>query len=208
MSSESVTARPASTRERILHTSLEMFASRGFDGTDIVEIEEAVGLTPGSGGFYRHFKNKADVLHAVVEGEIERVQAFQDRQLAEQQHARLAIDADPEMIVGASIDRMLDTLWELRHLMAIIGHDSERFPDLLPRISAEIGEGRITLDAEDLSQLMDAGTIPRRPAQVVASIVLMAGVGYMRTSLLFDGPVGAVDRADFRSVLVDLVLGR
>ena len=59
------------TRQRILRTSLELFATRGFDGTDIVDIEEAVGLTPGSGGFYRHFKNKEAVLHAVIEAELD-----------------------------------------------------------------------------------------------------------------------------------------
>jgi hypothetical protein len=55
---------------------------------------------------------------------------------------------------------------------------------------------------------MDAGMIPRRPAQVVSSIMLMAGVGYIRTEQLFDGPVGNIDRDDFRAVLVDMVLGR
>jgi AcrR family transcriptional regulator len=203
-----VKARRGSTRERILQTSLELFAARGFDGTDIVEIEEAVGLTPGSGGFYRHFKNKENVLHAVVEAEVERVQAYQERQKAARRNVTLTADIDPATVVGDGVDRMLDTLWELRHLMAVIGHDSERFPDLLPRISSAMGDGRIAIDAEELDQLMDAGTIPRRPAQVVASIMLMAGVGYTRTAQLFDGPVAAIDRSDFRAVLIDMVLGR
>ena len=171
-----VKARRGSTASASCRRVSSSSRRRGFDGTDIVEIEEAVGLTPGSGGFYRHFKNKENVLHAVVEAEVERVQAYQERQKAERRNVTLAADVDPATVVGNCVDRMLDTLWELRNLMAVIGHDSERFPDLLPRISSAMGDGRIAIDADELDQLMDAGTIPRRPAQVVASIMLMAGV--------------------------------
>jgi AcrR family transcriptional regulator len=191
-----------STRQRILQASLEMFATRGFAGTDIVDIESAVGLTPGSGGFYRHFKNKQDVLEAVIETELERIHAYhQTLEVLPPRH-------EPDLEVTDRIARMLDMLWEMRHFMEVIAHDNARFPELLSRIRSAMGDGGVAIDAADLSRLMDAGALPRRPPDVVATIMLMAAVGYTRTAMLFGRPVADVDRDEFARVLTDLVLGR
>ncbi len=61
------------TRDRILDAALRAFATRGVDGTPITDLEEAAGLAPGSGGFYRYFKTKDEVLAEVVHREIDRV---------------------------------------------------------------------------------------------------------------------------------------
>ena len=191
-----------STRQRILRASLELFATRGFDGTDIVDIEEAVGLTPGSGGFYRHFKNKQAVLIAVVETELERIEAY--HQGLEELQPR----SEPDLEVSDRVTRMLDMLWEMRHLMEIIARDNPRFSELLPRIASTMADGGVAIEMADLSRLMEKGAVPQRPAHVVATIMLMAGVGYTRTTTLFGQPVADVGREEFGRVLTDLVLGR
>jgi AcrR family transcriptional regulator len=195
------TARP-STRDRILRTSLQLFATRGFEGTDIVDIEEAVGLTPGSGGFYRHFRNKEDVLHAAIEAEIERVQAFH-RTLEN----RTTVTT-PELHIAGRVETMLDMMWQMRSLMAVIAHDSARFPELVPRIAGTMADGGVAIDAGELARMMDEGTIPRRPADVVAMIMMVAGVGYTLAETLFGRPIAEIDRDEFGRVLTDLVLGR
>jgi AcrR family transcriptional regulator len=193
---------PRSTRERILTASLELFASRGFEGTDIVDIEERVGLTPGSGGFYRHFRNKQDVLHAAIEAEIERVRAY---------HAALGTaptpHADAKEEVASRVELMLDMLWQMRHLMAVIAHDNTRFPELVPKIGAVMGDGGVAIDAAELSRLMGEGSIPNRPPDVVATIMMMAGVGYTLAETVFGRPIAHIDRASFGRVLTDLVTG-
>jgi AcrR family transcriptional regulator len=191
-----------STRQRILRASLELFATQGFDGTDIVDIEEAVGLTPGSGGFYRHFKNKQAVLIAVVEAELERIKAY--HQSLEELQPR----PEPAVEVSDRVTRMLDMLWEMRHLIEIIARDNARFPELLPRIAASMADGGVAIEMADLSRLMEQGAVPHRPADVVATIMLMAGVGYTRTTTLFGQPVANVGREEFGRVLTDLILGR
>lgn len=50
------------TRQRIMDAALELFGSRGFAGTSVVEVERAAGLTGGTGALYRHFRSKDELL--------------------------------------------------------------------------------------------------------------------------------------------------
>ncbi|KZM72965.1 TetR/AcrR family transcriptional regulator [Nocardia terpenica] len=51
-----------SSRERIIDAALRLFGERGFAGTTIVQIEQAAGLSGGSGALYRHFRSKDELL--------------------------------------------------------------------------------------------------------------------------------------------------
>jgi AcrR family transcriptional regulator len=70
----------ASTRERILDVAMELFGQHGYKGTSIVQIETAVGLTPGAGGVYHHFRTKEAVLEAGIERHLGRLDALRDLQ--------------------------------------------------------------------------------------------------------------------------------
>lgn len=51
--------------ERILSAALDLFVSRGYDGTSVDQIAEAAGLTKGA--IYFHFTSKGDVLEALLD---------------------------------------------------------------------------------------------------------------------------------------------
>lgn len=54
-------------RARIVETAAELFRERGYDGVGVAELMAAAGLTHG--GFYKHFKSKADLMaEAAAEG--------------------------------------------------------------------------------------------------------------------------------------------
>ena len=117
-------------------------------GECIVAVLNSCSLTvaffcpPGSGGFYRHFKNKEDVLRAAVEAEIERVR---------EHYRALASDRepdDPAQAVGHRVEVMLEMLWQMRDLMAVVAHDNDRFPDLLPTVGAVMAECGVAIDAD------------------------------------------------------------
>lgn len=55
------------TARRLIAVALELFVANGVAGTPIVRIEEAAGLAPGSGAFYKHFRSKAELLNAAIE---------------------------------------------------------------------------------------------------------------------------------------------
>jgi len=55
------------TREKLKLEALELFATKGFTNTTVGDIEQAAGLTPRAGGFYRHFPSKMSILESIVE---------------------------------------------------------------------------------------------------------------------------------------------
>jgi AcrR family transcriptional regulator len=65
----------------ILEAAAQLFFERGFAGTGVDEIGAAVGVTGPA--FYRHFASKHDLLVALVERAVERLQAVVDRALVE-----------------------------------------------------------------------------------------------------------------------------
>jgi len=56
---------PEETREKILDTSLELFRTKGYEKTTILDIVEAMDASRGA--FYHHFKAKEEVLYAIFE---------------------------------------------------------------------------------------------------------------------------------------------
>jgi AcrR family transcriptional regulator len=65
----------------ILEAAAQLFFDRGFAGTGIDEIGAAVGVTGPA--FYRHFASKQDLLVALVERAVDRLQAVVDRAMDE-----------------------------------------------------------------------------------------------------------------------------
>ena len=63
------------TRARILDAAWDLFLRQGFAGTTVTQIEAAAALLAGSGRFYRHFRSKEEVLQAVVDREVDRINA-------------------------------------------------------------------------------------------------------------------------------------
>ena len=53
------------TKERIADEALTLFASKGFRGTTVKDIADAVGIKDAS--LYKHFKSKKEILNTIVE---------------------------------------------------------------------------------------------------------------------------------------------
>jgi AcrR family transcriptional regulator len=69
-----------STRDRIIDEAMHLFSQQGYAATSIAKIEAAVGLSPGAGGLYHHFKSKEAVLAAGIERHLSRLDALRDIQ--------------------------------------------------------------------------------------------------------------------------------
>lgn len=67
------------TRERIVSAALELFASQGFDATSTAQIEQAAGLSPRSGGLYKHFRSKDELLEVALAQRMQEITALPDR---------------------------------------------------------------------------------------------------------------------------------
>lgn len=53
-------AQSQENRARIVETASELFRERGYDGVGVADLMAAAGLTHG--GFYKHFRSKADLM--------------------------------------------------------------------------------------------------------------------------------------------------
>lgn len=53
------------TKEHILKASLELFARKGFEGVSVREIAREVGVRESA--LYKHYQNKVDILHKIIE---------------------------------------------------------------------------------------------------------------------------------------------
>jgi AcrR family transcriptional regulator len=69
---------PATTSDRIVDEAMRLFSEHGYSGTSITKIEAAVGLTPGAGGIYHHFKSKEELLAAGIERQLTRLDSLRD----------------------------------------------------------------------------------------------------------------------------------
>jgi len=92
------------TRDLILDAAIELFARQGYRATTISQIEKAAGLSPGSGGLYRHFRSKQQVLEAAIERARvnQTVPSYEDDRLFDLDHPELGLRAAAEFGLAAS----------------------------------------------------------------------------------------------------------
>ena len=62
---------PCGTRERILRSAAALFRQRGFNGTSMQDLAEAVGITKSS--LYHHFSSKQALLSEILSNTVDRV---------------------------------------------------------------------------------------------------------------------------------------
>jgi AcrR family transcriptional regulator len=185
---------PKDTRERIMDQSLELFARQGVGGTTVVEIEEAAGLSPGSGSFYRHFENKEALLAAVVDREVARAAAARE--------ARISEPAPLDVIYG----RTLDELVRLQPLIEIAAREGRLRPGLLEPLQRVLAEEGAQAEGALLAERMERGEVVEADADAVASVAMFALVGHHLAEHFFGSPIGA-DRERFVQTLARMVRG-
>lgn len=174
--------------------SLELFARQGVGATTVVEIEEAAGLSPGSGSFYRHFENKEAVLEAVVE-----------REVARSASARAARSEAPEPL-DAAYRRILDELTRLQPLIELAAREGRQRPALLEPLQRALAEDGARAESALLAERMERGEIAPADADALAAVALLALVGHHLAEHFFGAPIGA-DRDRFVETLARMVRG-
>lgn len=149
------------TKQKIIEAAILLFASKGYRETTIGQIEQAVGLAPRAGGFYRHFKAKEDLL-------VEALQRYVDETTRELQFSNIMPLGDTRaelILIGRttlmSAERHLDLRKiirrEGRHIKRVgdIIHSVARqdaFSEILPWLENKIAEtGFVTDDVKALA---------------------------------------------------------
>lgn len=190
------------TRERILDVAWDLFLRQGFAGTTVTQIEAAADLAPGSGSFYRHFRSKQDVLQAVVDREVGRIDA--DRQLGPDP---AEVGGNVGVALALELRQRLENLRRLQPLMLLVAREREHLGASADNLGEILVARNLKLRSERLAWWMDAGAIPARDPDALAAVVLHSLVGYHLSKTFFRGSPGGLSADALVAMLVELVVG-
>jgi AcrR family transcriptional regulator len=189
-----------STRQRIVSEAIRLFAERGYRGTTVGEIEAAAGLAPRSGGLYKHFRSKEEVLQAAIE-----------KHVSEIEKVRSAMELMPLGDLRSELTLVarwtLQELKEEQELMRVVQKDGDQFPELV----ADVHERIVTRGYEEarklIARLAEQSGASASNTDALAAVALGALVAYRVEERMFGVPPGDVSEDDFISAWVDLWVG-
>lgn len=180
-----------------MDVALDLFVKQGSVATPVTAIEAAAGLSSGSGSFYRHFKDKAELLLAVVERELALVQ--RDR-LAQLENSA----ASTQLTLARRLRSDLDWLDRMKPLISILFWERDGIPGMAERVERLITDRGVDAGVADL--LARTGIRPVRADVTAATTVLMSAlIGYFLSVEYFGAPPSGVDPDRFTGTLADLL---
>ncbi|GGW69708.1 TetR family transcriptional regulator [Streptomyces lucensis JCM 4490] len=188
--------RAVRTRAQVLDTAAELFATRGYEATSVVDIAEHVGMTKGA--VYFHFKNKEAMAIAVVENNYDKWPTF----LADVR----ARDLDPRQTILALLDRTAEAFRTDRTVQAAARLQSER--SLINTPLPEPYIGWIDLLADLFAEAADAGQLKEGvPPRAAAQIVVSSFYGMQHISDVLHQRADLMERwQELRDVTLDALL--
>jgi AcrR family transcriptional regulator len=154
-------------RAELVRVSARLFRERGYDGTTIRDIADAVGMRSGS-PFY-HFKTKQDILAAVMEeglvAGLPAAEAIVAGDLPPRAKFRALLRAHLEIVLGEGHDFIPVLLYDWRCLT----------PELRARVQV-LRDRYDQLWQDAVSELTVAGLL--RSDSKVARLLLMGAINY------------------------------
>jgi AcrR family transcriptional regulator len=182
-----------------MDVALGLFAENGVAATPVTAIEAAAGLSAGSGSFYRHFKDKNELLAAVVDREMIRVKKDPSTQVRAAPR-----DMPPAEALAMQLRADLDFLKELLPLMAILMWERGRAPNLARKVHDTMVERGVEHGVADLLFRAPAAVVKEDPA-AAATVMMSAVSGYFLNLEYFGEPPAGVGPDQFATMLAKLL---
>jgi AcrR family transcriptional regulator len=193
------TAAEVGTRERIVTEAIRLFAERGFKGTTVGDIEQAAGLAPRSGGLYKHFRSKEELLATAAERHVHAIESL-----------RSMLDFRPLGDLRAELTLVarwaLSELRAERPLIKIVQKDGDQFPELVKLVGDRVIKSGHEAATEVMGLLMSAHGVPVADPDGLASIALASLVGRDLEQMLFDHEPGGLDEDEYIEAWVEMWL--
>jgi AcrR family transcriptional regulator len=143
------------TRERILDEAFTLFATVGFQGTTLSEVERRVGLKVGTGSLYHHFRSKEDLLRAAVEREVQRC-----TEAVNAERAAVVWPDDPHKQMALAATLALANVRRFDALFRLLQTEGGRVPELRATITSSLfGAGALGAWVDDPVRLVTIAAI-------------------------------------------------
>lgn len=189
------------TRDCLVEEAARLFASRGFAGTPVAEVQRACGLAPGSGALYKHFSSKEELFTAVIERALEENREYVAR-------AEVLLSDNLEQTLRNMARGGLDALTRQRDVFRVLFRDADRFPELRDRFRNEGAQPVYAAFAMWLQAGIEDGRFRSHDAAAVSALLIGCLVNYRLVEALLGEPPGPVseDRVIDAWVTVALAL--
>jgi len=177
------------TRERILGAALELFSTQGFGATSIAQIEQAAGLSPGSGALYKHFRSKEQLLDVALAQRLQEITALPDR-----------LDLGPLSDLRSELTLIarwgLAELERERELALIVMKEGHRLPAFKDAFLAAIVRPGHALAVEVLRRYSASHDVKFEDIEALGAVLCSSLVGFALQGFMFGK--GFLDVSDDR----------
>jgi AcrR family transcriptional regulator len=186
-----------SARERILDSSLHLFAEKGFTGATTKDISAKAGVNEVT--LFRHFGSKRALFVSVI----------QERSPLVEIQGKVSVDMDAPVdeLLERNARTVLAILKANKHLFMIILGDAWRVPKMRSAVSEFGVEKGVEFVTELMAMLIAAGKIREMDPHVAArSLIGMIQSYYMTRYLLADEEPGVGEEERMIAGFVDIFL--
>jgi AcrR family transcriptional regulator len=195
-----MTSPDASTRERLLEAAMELFARQGYACTSIADIQQACGLSPGSGALYKHFPSKKALLQEATRRQVEQMGAMRDDyNRTRPTDTRGALRQGAEQI-WASIDHN-------SQLLRVMFREPEAIEDMIDDLWSAAASTAYQRAVRALTAAKDAGVARADDPEATATVLVAALVYLPIAQLLVGRTPGNMDAQRFREAWLRLAEG-
>jgi AcrR family transcriptional regulator len=177
-----------------------LFARQGYSSTSVADIQQACGLSPGSGAFYKHFPSKKALLQEATRRHVEQIGAMRDEyDRTRASDAKSALRQGAEQI-WASIDNN-------SQLLRVMFREPEALDDMIDELWSAVAANAYQRTALALSAAKDAGVSQVEDPEAT-STVLVAALAYLPiVQMLIRRNPGKLDADRFREAWLRLAEG-
>ena len=179
--------------ESILQAATRLFIERGFDGTSMYEIADALGVTRTA--IYYYYKNKEEILVALTD-KITRVAA----QLAGQ--AAQHIDLSPIEALRTVVDRHVRLIIDHGEEFRVVERNEERLPPKRRAAATEYRRGVLA----NFSAVIDRGIKSGDFRPVDTRVAALAIIGMCNWTAWWYRPGGRKSRDEIAELISDFAL--
>ncbi len=175
------------TKQRLLTEAIRLFSEHGFRATSVAQIQEACGLTGGSGALYKHFSSKRQLLEAALT-------TFLD----DLDRSATALEDAVEADIPVALGQIATTVWEVmgsqRMISRVILRDLEQLPDLLDRVWDRMMDQVYETFGAWIKARADRGDVVVDDPAATAAVLLASLTYFQLLDDLIDRSPGNVER--------------
>lgn len=186
--------RGRSTEEELLRTATHLFCARGYNGTSISDLAEAMGVTNASVYYYVSSKQELllRVLQSGLDGFLGKLEEIAQSDLPSREKLRLALENHLAFVFDRR-DAITVFLRERRFLESPYREDYQRNVDRYDALFHQIVEGSV-----------DRGEISVRDPRVSTLLAL----GAMNWIVEWHKPHGRLSQGELTEIIIDLLLNQ